>query len=124
MSRALAFFLILLVVLVSAVVPKLAQAVTIHPGELESFGVPCALSVSQSGPVRVLSWSPVSGASTYKVGYRLQGAIYALAEVTGTSYQHTGWSPSDCLEYVMVACDGSGTKVCAARVPNVGSCSQ
>jgi hypothetical protein len=120
----LAVLFIPLVVLVSAVVPNVAQAVTIHPGELESFGVPCALSVSQSGSVRVLSWSPVSGASTYKVGYRLQGAIYALAEVTGTSYEHTGWSPSDCLEYVMVACDGSGTKICAAHVPNVGSCSQ
>ena len=99
-----------------------AHAVTILPGELEYFGAPCTLSLTQNGSVRTLSWSAVAGASTYKVGYRIGGTIVALAEVSGTSYDHKGWSASDCLEYVMVACNGSGEAICAAHVPNVGSC--
>ena len=121
MDRALLSLLAVLLILSAPV----AHAITILPGELEHFGSPCTLSFSENGSVRTLSWSSVAGASTYKVGYRTGTSIVALAEVTGTSYQHTGWSASDCLEYVMVACDGSGTKVCAAHVPNVGTnCSQ
>jgi hypothetical protein len=124
MYRALAVLWISLVVMVGAAIPSVAHAVTILPDELENFGTPCTLSVSQNGSVRTLSWSVVSGASTYKVGYRLGSSIIALAQVSGTSYDHTGWSASDCLEYVMVACNGSGAKVCAAHVSNVGSCPQ
>jgi hypothetical protein len=116
MSRALFFLAVALVVSGSS-----AGAVTITAQDVESFGSPCSLSVAQNGSVRTLSWAAVSGASTYKVGYRLGGTIVALAEVTGTSYEHSGWSSGDCLEYLLVACDGGGGKVCAAHVPNVGS---
>jgi hypothetical protein len=118
MYRALFSLLVALVVGLSAAT---AHAIAILPGEIESFGAPCTLSLSQNGSVRTLSWSAVSGASTYKVGYRLGGTIVTLAEVAGTSYEHVGWSSGDCLEYVMVACDGSGTKVCASHIPNVGT---
>jgi len=112
----------LVVVLVVAMGSSTAQAVTIEPTEIESFSSPCTLSVSQDGSVRTLSWSSVSGASSYKVGYRLpNGTIVALDEVTNTSYEHMGWTPGDCLEYVLVACDGSGSKVCAAHLPDVGT---
>lgn len=102
-----------------------AQAVDIPVGDLQDFTTPCTLSVSGSGSVRTLSWSAVSGASSYKVGYRAGGTITGLAELTGTSYQHTGWDPDACLEYVLVAYDSGGYKVCAAHVENVGaSCPQ
>ncbi len=112
MHRACHSLIIALLIVLSA---GIAEAVTILPGEIEHFGSPCTLSISQSGSVRTLSWSTVLGANTYKVGYRLNGSIVALAEVTGSSYDHVGWSGSDCLEYVMVACDGSGMKICAAH---------
>jgi hypothetical protein len=117
MKRALCSFFIAVLVLIATT----AHAVGIMPGELVSFTSPCTLSISQNGSVRTLSWSSVAGASTYKVGYRLGGSIVTLAEVTGTTYQHTGWSESDCLEYVLVACDAGGAKVCAAHVLIVGT---
>jgi hypothetical protein len=121
MNRALCSFFIAVLALSATT----AHAVGIMPGELESFSSPCTLSISQNGSVRTLSWGSVAGASTYKVGYRLAGSIVTLAQVSGTTYDHTGWSGSDCLEYVLVACDGSGAKVCAAHVPNVGTnCSE
>jgi len=117
MNRALGFLAIALLVMSSTA----AHAVGILPGEIEDFGSPCSLSLSQNGSVRTLSWSSVAGASAYKVGYRLGGSIVTLAEVSGTSYQHLGWSSSDCLEYLLVACDGGGGKVCAGHLPNVGT---
>jgi len=120
MNRALCFLAIALLVMSSTA----AHAVGIMPGEIENFSSPCSLSLSQNGSVRTLSWGTVAGASTYKVGYRVGGSIVTLAEITGTTYEHTSWSSSDCLEYLLVACDGSGSKVCAAHVPNVGNCPQ
>jgi hypothetical protein len=118
MSRAFT----ILVVLFLTLRPVAAQAITIEPDDIENFSSPCNLSISTNGSVRTMSWSSVSGASTYKVGYRLgDGTIVALAEVTTSSYEHSGWSSGDCLEYVLVACDGGGSKVCAAHVPNVGT---
>ena len=112
----------LVVLIVIALGVGTVQAVTIEPTEISSFTSPCTLSISQDGSVRTLSWSAVSGASSYKVGYRLPNeTIVALAEVTSTSYEHTGWTSGDCLEYVLVACDGSGSKVCAAHLPDVGT---
>ncbi len=117
------FLLSLIVLSLILVLP--AGAVTIPEWEIEDFQSPCTLSLSQSGSVRTLSWSAVSGASSYKVGYRTGGTITGLAELTGTSYDHTGWDPDACLEYVLVAYDSGGAKICAAHVENVGaSCSQ
>ena len=102
-----------------------AWAVTIEEEDLVTFSVPCTLSVSQNGSVRTLSWSSVSGASSYKVGYRTGGTITGLAELSGTSYDHTGWDPNQCLEYLLVAYDSGGAKICSAHVENVGtSCPQ
>ena len=113
---------ILLVIVSLGVTALRAHAVTIEPDEIAEFSAPCMLFVSENGATRTLSWSGVTGASTYKVGYRLpNGTIVTLAEVTNTSYEHIGWAWGDCLEYLLVACDGSGLKVCAAHVPDVGS---
>ena len=98
-----------------------AWAVTIEEEEIATFTSPCTLSLSQSGSVRTLSWSAVSGANSYKVGYRIGGTITGLAELTGTSYEHTGWNPNECMEYVLVAYDSGSNKVCAAHVENVGA---
>ena len=117
MRRAMCSLVLVLIVTSSTA----SFAIGILPGELENFTSPCTLSLSQNGSVRTLSWSSVTGASTYKVGYRIGGSIVTLAEVSGTNYEHTGWNASDCLEYVLVASDGSGAKVCAAHLPNVGS---
>ena len=102
-----------------------ALAIDIPVGDLEDFGFPCTLSLTQSGSVRTLSWSAVSGASSYKVGYRAGGTTVGLAELSGTSYDHTGWDPDACLEYVLVAYASGGAKICAAHLENVGtSCPQ
>jgi len=77
----------------------------------------------QEGSLRKMGWGAVSGASSYKVGYRrCNGTIVGLAEVTGLSYDHVGWNSNECLEYVMVAYDSSGNDVCAASAANVGNC--
>jgi hypothetical protein len=113
--------LVVLLTLVLVLCATGAQAVTIAPIELDTFASPCTLSLVENGSVRTLTWDAVSGAASYKVGYRHGGNIVALAEVTTQSYEHSGWSGSECLEYVLVACDGSGNKICAAHVPNVGT---
>jgi len=98
------------------------HATNIDPQEVVAFTSPCDLDVSQDGSIRTLSWSGVSGASTYKVGYRLgSGSIVTLAEVSSTSYEHSGWDSATCMEYLLVACDGTGNKICAAHEPNWGT---
>jgi hypothetical protein len=117
MSRAILFPLLLL----SLALADNASATTLPADDLQSPGPPCALSVSDIGSARTLSWSSVSGASSYKVGYRRgNGTIVGLAEITLTSYVHTGFDPNECLEYVMVAYDSGGTRICSASVPNIG----
>jgi hypothetical protein len=116
MQRTIFSFLVVALLVPTAT----AQAVEIPVQDLESFTSPCTLSVSQNGSVRTLSWSAVSGASSYKVGYRTGGTTVGLAELSGTSYDHTGWDPDACLEYVLVAYDSGGAKICAAHVENVG----
>jgi hypothetical protein len=113
------FFPVLSIVLTAAV----AHAITIDPQDLETFGSPCTLSVSQiNSDARLLSWSSVQGAASYKVGYQeCKGNIVGLAELTGLSYTHTGWDADECLEYVLVAYDSSGLDICCARA-EAGSC--
>ena len=99
-----------------------AHATTIPVGDLEPRS-PCTLSIVQEGSLRKMGWGAVSGASSYKVGYRkCDGTIVGLAEVTGLSYDHVGWNSNECLEYVMVAYDSGGNDVCAASAANVGNC--
>lgn len=117
MMRRIVFiaFLLNLVVAVSL------SSAMIAPEDLASFTSPCTLSVEQAGSVRTLSWDAVAGAVSYRVGYRMGTEITELAQLAGTSYEHTGWNPNDCYEYVVVAYDSSGVKVCAAHVENVGA---
>lgn len=120
MARSILSLSLLSLFLVLAV--ETARATTIPGGDLEPRS-PCTLSVVQDGSVRKMSWGAVSGASSYKVGYRrCDGTIVGLAEVTGLSYEHLGWNSNECLEYVMVAYDSSGNDVCAAHVTGIGNC--
>lgn len=112
----------LLLLLVLRVLPAQA-APTIPEGDLQFFGSGCSLAVLEGGSSRSLTWPSVAGASSYKVGYReCNGTIVGLAEVTGVSYTHTGWSPNACLEYICVAYDSSGNKICAGHCYAGNSC--
>lgn len=103
---------------------SLAFAVAIPEDELEPFGYPCDLTVTEIDNTRTLSWPAVSGASTYKVGRIPAGkSVEGLAEVTGTAYNDVSWDSSECYEYVMVAYDSGGNRICSAHVENVGQCS-
>jgi hypothetical protein len=100
-----------------------AQAITIPAEDIEPFAGPCTLTLSQITSARLLSWDAVSGADKYVIGYRTSdGTIVGLATVYRTGYEHSGYDPDECLEYVMVAYDSSGSKVCSARLPGVGDC--
>lgn len=118
-TRALASLTVLLLSVAPLV--DVAQAIDIPINDFSDFTSPCTLNVSQQGSTRTLSWSAVSGASTYKVGYRLcNGKVEGLAEVTTTAYEHAGWDANQCLEYVMVAYDASANRICAAHNLNWG----
>lgn len=120
-SRALTALAVLFVS-ISPLVVDVAHAVYIPLDDIDPFNSPCTLDVSQQGSTRTLTWSAVSGASTYKVGYRqCDGTVVGLAEVTATTYDHTGWNANECLEYVMVAYDSSGQRICSAHKLNVGA---
>ena len=103
-----------------------AFAIGIPPTDLDPFTSPCTLAVTENGSTRTLSWNLVLGAATYRVGRIPKGEteVDGLAEVTGTSYVDTTWVSNECYEYVMVAYDSSGDKVCSAHVENVGYCVQ
>jgi hypothetical protein len=119
MRRFLALSLMILLC-VSAV-----GAVTIKEEDIDaSFAAPCSLQLSQNGGTRTLTWSAVSGASFYRVGYRPAGggAIVGLSETTALSYNHVGWNPNVCLEYILVAYNASGSSLCSGHVTNVGAC--
>lgn len=120
MRRAYVPSILTLVALGAAVA---AQAITYAEPDLDRFGPPCTLTVNVTGSSdRLLSWDSVSGASTYWVGFRrCDGSNEVLAIVTGTSYTHSGFDPEECLEYLLVAYDAGGTKVCAARADRVGT---
>ena len=120
MTRAIFSLSLLSLFFVLAV--ETAHATTIPADDLEPRS-PCTLTIEQDGSVRKLSWGAVSGANSYKVGYRrCDGTIVGLAQVTGLSYDHVGWNSNECLEYVMVAYDSGGNDVCAASAANVGNC--
>jgi hypothetical protein len=118
MSR---LWFLLPLLLVVAVAPAPASP-TITEGDLQDFDPGCSLTILDSGSIRSLTWASVAGAVSYRVGYReCSGRIVGLAEVTETSFSHTGWSPNACLQYVVVACDSSGSKICAGRA-QAGPC--
>ncbi len=108
-----------LVALVAAVT---VQAITYSEDDYDRTGPPCTLSVVQTGSSdRMLSWDSVSGASQYLLAFRGCGSSQLLAIVTGTSYSHSGFDPGECIEYLLVAYDASGTKICSARTDPVGT---
>ena len=102
--------------------PVAALGVTIPTGDLSPFGAPCTLAVQEIGQSRMLSWEPVAGAASYRVGYVTASGVVGLAELSGTSFEHIGWEANECLEYVVVAYDGGAVRVCSAHVPGVGKC--
>ena len=69
-----------------------------------------------------MTWAPVSGAVIYKVGFVRRLEVVGLAETSSTTYTHSGFDPGDCLDYVVVAYDGAGHRVCAARTYRIGRC--
>lgn len=95
--------------------------ITIPEGDLSPLSAPCQLTVTESPSTRVLTWASVAGATNYKVGFIQGSEIVGLAETSNTTYTHSGFDPSACLRYVVVAYDGSGHKVCAAAA-QVGKC--
>jgi hypothetical protein len=111
-----------LVALVVEAAPAAAIGVIIPIGDLNPFGAPCSLSLGENGQSRMLGWSPVAGAAFYRVGYVAGTEVVGLAELPGTSFEHIGWAANECLEYVVVAYDSGGVKVCSAHVPRVGKC--
>jgi hypothetical protein len=116
------FNLVLLGVLLGAFAALAAGAgVTIPEGDLSPLSAPCQLTVTESPTTRVLTWSQVAGATSYKVGFIRGSEIVGLAETSNTTYTHSGFDPGSCLQYVVVAYDGSGRKVCAAAA-QVGKC--
>jgi hypothetical protein len=101
-----------------------AWAITYPDPDLDPrFGPPCTLSVTPTGSSeRQLTWSPVTGASTYWVGFRrCDGSTEVLAAVAATSYTHAGFDPDECLEYLLVAYDVVGAALCSAHTAPVGS---
>ena len=109
--------LLSILALLLVVVP--AYATTTPEWEVEDFTAPCAMQVTQAGPVRTLSWVAVPGGATYRVGYRIGSVVTVLAQLPGTSYDHVGWDPNACFEYLVAAYDGGGW-ICSAHVLNVG----
>ncbi len=102
--------------------PAAAIGVIIPIGDVNPFGAPCTLALNEIGQSRMLSWDAVAGAAFYRVGYVTGEGVVGLAELQGTSFEHIGWAANECLEYVVVAYDGGGVKVCSAHVPQVGKC--
>jgi hypothetical protein len=102
--------------------PAAALGVIIPAGDLSPFGAPCTLAVQEINQSRMLSWEPVAGAAFYRVGYVTASGVVGLAELSGTSFEHIGWAANECLEYVIVAYDAGGVRVCSAHVPGVGKC--
>ncbi len=86
---------------------------------------PCVLTVTEAGSNRTCAWSSVSGADHYKVGrYKntTEGVVDHLATVSNLSYVDSTWNSSWCYDYVVVAYDSAGDKICSALVTEVGSC--
>jgi hypothetical protein len=100
-----------------------ASAGGIDTHDLEPFGPPCTLSVTENGQGRLLGWGAVSGASFYRAGRIPAGsALEDLVETSGRSFLDTTYDPDACYEYVVVAYDANGDKICSARVTDVGDC--
>jgi hypothetical protein len=106
----------LLLSLVLCLAPAVRAVTTIPEDDMDPFTGPCSLAIAETTGGCQLSWDAVSGTSYYVVGYRTcDGVTVGLAELAGTSYEYTGHDPSACLEYVVVAYDGSGVKICSAH---------
>ena len=118
--RALKFLFVLGLV-IGSVLPSRATT-TIPEGDLNPLNAPCSLTISESGDQRLLSWSPVAGVVVYKVGFIRRLEVVGLAETSATTYTHLGFDDEECLDYVVVAYDGTGHRVCAARAQRVGRC--
>jgi len=113
--------ILLTALLLASLATAAAAVVTISEGDLQEFTGPCTLTVSESSAARTLTWTAVSGASSYKVGFRGH-VLVGLAETSGTTFVHSGFDTEDCLEYFVVAYDGTGRRICAAHAPLVGKC--
>jgi len=100
-----------------------AQALITYPDpDIDPCTAPCVLTVVATADSRQLTWPAIAGASSYWVGFRrCDGSNEGLAIVTGTSYTHAGFDPGECLEYLLVAYDAGGVKVCSARTERVGA---
>lgn len=110
----------LLLSLVLCLIPT-AQAVTIPEDDMDPFTGPCSLTIEETTGGRLLSWDAVSGSSVYVVGYRTcDGVVVGLAELVGTSFRHAGSDRNACLEYVVVAYDRRGVKICSAHAFTAG----
>lgn len=119
MSRMISSIVVLVAVVLSA---STASAVNIPPDHLDPFSLPCVINITEMGSSRLIVWDSVTGASSYKIGYRrCDGTIVGLAEVMDTSYVHIHENTDECLEYVMVAYDSNGVRVCSAHVTGVGA---
>lgn len=118
-----AFYVPAILTLVALVAAVSVQAITYSDEDYDRTGPPCTLNVVQTGNSdRLLSWDSVSGASQYLLAFRrCDGSSQLLAIVTGTSYTHSAIDPGECIEYLLVAFDASGTKVCSARTDRVGT---
>ena len=109
--------------LLCLLVANVTYAIYVNEEDLTPFTSPCDLTVTEDGSSRHLSWSAISGASYYVVGRKPEGgSTEGLAQVTNTSYDDTSWKPSECYEYVVIAYDGTSSKVCSAHVLEVGYC--
>jgi hypothetical protein len=103
-------------------VPPATAVVTIPEGDLNPLTAPCSLTLTESNQLRVLTWGAVAGAANYKVGLIRGAEVIGLAETSGTTYTHSGFDPGDCVQYVVVAYDGAGQRICAAQAPLTGRC--
>jgi len=106
--------LVLGVLLGASATLSTGAGVLIPESDVSPLSAPCQLTVTEAPDSRVLTWSPVSGAINYRVGYIRNGEIVGLAETASTTYTHAGFDPNACLKYVVVAYDGTGHRVCAA----------
>jgi len=121
-GRSLFGSLLVLGILGCAIAPLAGGAgITIPEGDLYPLMSPCQLSIADSPTTRVLTWAPVSGAASYRVGFIHGSEVVGLTETSNTTYTHTGFDPGACLKYVVVAYDGSAHRVCAAAA-QVGKC--
>jgi chitodextrinase len=107
--------------LLGALATTAIATVTIPEGDLSEFNGSCTVSVTESPSSRTLAWTSVPGAASYKVGYRSQDLV-GLAETSATTFVHSGFNPDACYEYVVVAYDGAGRRICAGHAPRVGKC--